>query len=574
MKNKTLYFKYTYFTILLFLLFVFSPKCVFSQFHVGYETSKNEFVDLSDNPSQTIFRDNILFLPCNGSPITFRENCITLFDEFVKFNITIKDSKGYTRSANDVLGYKTSFDGGMYTCTINGKHKRKTFNHFFRIYVSCQDVDYLKLKGFVSEEKVCSYDTYSLFPNGSDGRYDYVWKDQSGHVVTNFQNLKLQSLKSTQYTLEIEDKISSVRFPQTKKITYKDTPPILTAAPFQTIKSCGVMELSNKKNQSDAWYNYFRGNQQQYDLDVDIYYASDLTSCNSKSNLSQNGYNVTKEGINQLYYIAFNHTSNCWSDCSSFKVTLNEAKPIAPVVTDVIACLCDFNDVTLHATNLNTQNTMIRWYTSGTGNYTTGANKTVPRVDDTYYVSTYNSVNLCESDRIPISVITNPCNNCNSQFSPSPGKYVVSAWVKEAKSNAISYTNGSVSFSFDGVPQKVGPFYPSGPIIDGWQKIESEFIIPDNAYTIYVELNNNGNTSGVYFDDIRIHPFESTMTSYVYDPETLRLVAESDDHNYTTFYTYDDEGNLVSIKKETFEGIKTIKEQRNILNTNTYKRYN
>jgi YD repeat-containing protein len=74
-------------------------------------------------------------------------------------------------------------------------------------------------------------------------------------------------------------------------------------------------------------------------------------------------------------------------------------------------------------------------------------------------------------------------------------------------------------------------------------------------------LGKNG-AGNVYFDDIRIHPFNADMKSYVYDPRTLRLMAELDENNYTTYYDYDEEGQLVRVKKETVQGIKTIKETR------------
>lgn len=71
-------------------------------------------------------------------------------------------------------------------------------------------------------------------------------------------------------------------------------------------------------------------------------------------------------------------------------------------------------------------------------------------------------------------------------------------------------------------------------------------------------------TSGVpvYFDDIRIFPSDGSMKCYVYDPENLRFVAELDERHFATFYEYDNEGNLVRVKKETERGIKTLKETR------------
>ncbi len=52
------------------------------------------------------------------------------------------------------------------------------------------------------------------------------------------------------------------------------------------------------------------------------------------------------------------------------------------------------------------------------------------------------------------------------------------------------------------------------------------------------------------------------MKSFVYDPATLKLSAELDENNYATFYEYDQEGQLVRVKKETIQGIKTIQETR------------
>jgi hypothetical protein len=69
----------------------------------------------------------------------------------------------------------------------------------------------------------------------------------------------------------------------------------------------------------------------------------------------------------------------------------------------------------------------------------------------------------------------------------------------------------------------------------------------------------------VYFDDIRIVPFNANMKSFVYNPINLRLMAELDENNYATFYEYDDEGTLIRLKKETERGIKTIKETRSAM---------
>ena len=100
-----------------------------------------------------------------------------------------------------------------------------------------------------------------------------------------------------------------------------------------------------------------------------------------------------------------------------------------------------------------------------------------------------------------------------------------------------------------------------------WQRVYGTFDVPplnpSLSENVIVELvNPAGSNSTVYFDDIRIHPNEGNMVSYVYDPFTLKLVAELDANNYSTFYLYDDEGQLTKVKKETVDGIKTIREGR------------
>jgi len=66
----------------------------------------------------------------------------------------------------------------------------------------------------------------------------------------------------------------------------------------------------------------------------------------------------------------------------------------------------------------------------------------------------------------------------------------------------------------------------------------------------------------IYFDELRFTPYNSNMKSYVYDPITLRLVAQLDENNYASFFEYDEEGTLIRTKAETKAGVKTITETR------------
>lgn len=155
------------------------------------------------------------------------------------------------------------------------------------------------------------------------------------------------------------------------------------------------------------------------------------------------------------------------------------------------------------------------------------------------------------------------CADCLPKFQPVDDRYVVSAWIKEEKNpQATTYTNGYLRVTSGiGTPQS---FYGSGQIIDGWQRIEG-IVQTDNAGNLKIELlSNYGN---VFFDDIRVFPFDGSMVTYVYDPRTLRLVAELDERNYAKIYEYDEEGKLIRVKKETEKGIMTI--QQNLENTST-----
>ncbi|MFP9099829.1 PKD domain-containing protein [Flavobacterium sp. RHBU_24] len=161
------------------------------------------------------------------------------------------------------------------------------------------------------------------------------------------------------------------------------------------------------------------------------------------------------------------------------------------------------------------------------------------------------------------------CNDCET-FQPSPGQYYISGWVKEQHNIQVkNYEYATVKLLFEDSAGTVLGDYPnglllhgSGDIIEGWQRFASVFTIPSGCSILKMEFLNLSPNIPVYFDDIRLHPVNGSMKTYVYDPETFKLVAELDDNNYSTFYEYDKEGGLVRIKKETSQGVKTIQESR------------
>ncbi|WP_299254021.1 hypothetical protein [uncultured Aquimarina sp.] len=162
-----------------------------------------------------------------------------------------------------------------------------------------------------------------------------------------------------------------------------------------------------------------------------------------------------------------------------------------------------------------------------------------------------------------------------TSFKPIPGeKYVVSGWLKEDRpQQVVSYTSSGIIIDFgpnqlfndDQIPIEGDAdytFYPSGDIIDGWQRVIGIFEIPQDAVAIKIGLKGVGFGIDTYFDDIRIYPFNGNMKSFVYDNDTQRLMAELDENNYATYYEYDQEGGLVRVKKETEKGVYTIQETR------------
>lgn len=157
-------------------------------------------------------------------------------------------------------------------------------------------------------------------------------------------------------------------------------------------------------------------------------------------------------------------------------------------------------------------------------------------------------------------------------FSPRPNKYVISAWVK-APSDA-AYANADLKVEvFDNTVSSTTPIMSyilnaltTQPEIEGWRRMEGTFTIDpltaNHDIVIKVTPENTNSSGDIYFDDIRIHPFNSMAKSFVYDPIRLRLIALLDENNYATFYEYDEEGNLIRTKKETERGIMTIQENR------------
>jgi len=164
-------------------------------------------------------------------------------------------------------------------------------------------------------------------------------------------------------------------------------------------------------------------------------------------------------------------------------------------------------------------------------------------------------------------------NDCLQCFLPDAGaEYVLSGWVQEnvALDNLNANVGGlRIDFKKNGVVvqsfQAKAKAYT--PAIDGWKKVETNVKVPLAYDEITIALSSSPHFE-INYDDIRFHPLDGSLKSFIYDPNSLRLTATLDENNYASFYDYDNEGQLVRVKKETKKGIMTIRESRSNIQNN------
>lgn len=155
------------------------------------------------------------------------------------------------------------------------------------------------------------------------------------------------------------------------------------------------------------------------------------------------------------------------------------------------------------------------------------------------------------------------------QLHLKPNKeYVFSAWIKLKNTNNSdikdkhTYKDNNNYF----IINNTTTLHPAGPIIEGWQKIEGTFSIStSDDFNINVFVGSN---YYMLIDDIRVFPKDGNIQTYVYDPINYRVTEVLDNNNFYTRYEYDEEGNLIILKKETIKGVKTLQESRSHIKSN------
>lgn len=144
------------------------------------------------------------------------------------------------------------------------------------------------------------------------------------------------------------------------------------------------------------------------------------------------------------------------------------------------------------------------------------------------------------------------------------GNYVISFWVKGPSTFTDFAGMYNLSLKIAGASQT--PLsVDKTPVINGWQKFDVVYKVvamPYTAIDISFAASLPAGVSYIHMDDFRIHPYNSRMTSYVYDPVNLRVWASLDERNFASVIEYDNEGKPVRAKKETDKGIYTVAEGR------------
>lgn len=92
-----------------------------------------------------------------------------------------------------------------------------------------------------------------------------------------------------------------------------------------------------------------------------------------------------------------------------------------------------------------------------------------------------------------------------------------------------------------------------------WELFEGKAQVPPTWVDVQISVASADlPTSITWIDDVRIQPMDAQMSTYVYDPKTLRLLATFDDQHFGLYYQYNAEGKLVRKLVETTRGIRTI----------------
>lgn len=128
--------------------------------------------------------------------------------------------------------------------------------------------------------------------------------------------------------------------------------------------------------------------------------------------------------------------------------------------------------------------------------------------------------------------------------------YRTSVWVKAGA------TNGKLYAALNGNRLATATLTsPSTKKAGDWYLLTLLYKVPVSARGQMLEVGcANDGASMAYFDDFRVSPLASTITSKVYDPRTNNLLYSLDNDNLYTQYEYTATGRLKAVYQEALEG--------------------
>ncbi len=143
--------------------------------------------------------------------------------------------------------------------------------------------------------------------------------------------------------------------------------------------------------------------------------------------------------------------------------------------------------------------------------------------------------------------------------SSSRQMYHVSLWVFETNASDAQFYY-QFKDALTGIPIEPTPTYAPINISTAkksgqWYQFNVDVAVPQSSaelkeYTLVAGVRNNG-AAPIYVDDFRIHPYDASMVSYVYN-KWGELTHILDNNNLYTEYRYDGMGRLKESFKETF----------------------
>jgi YD repeat-containing protein len=136
--------------------------------------------------------------------------------------------------------------------------------------------------------------------------------------------------------------------------------------------------------------------------------------------------------------------------------------------------------------------------------------------------------------------------------------YHANVWVYDNGSAA----NARLTYQFDSnTPINVDIDITKAKKSGAWYQFNIDFPVPSTTNNLTVGFYNKGGSGTIIIDDVRVHPFDAAMTSYVYN-EWGELSHLLDGNNMFTRYEYDSLGRLTSTFRETFDkGVVKLSEQ-------------